>query len=88
MGEAAGRAAFQLRFRMSSREPSPGHAEAAQTVSRDPVTVTGAAFTRVPVPRAPLLVDDFSNDTTEDMVRGPQKHDRQGSLRLLVSRPD
>ena len=73
---------------MSSREPSLGHAEAAQTVSRYHVMVTGAAFTRVPVPPAPLLVDDFSNDTLEDMVRGLRKHDRQGSLHLLVSLPD
>ena len=55
---------------MSSNEPSPGDADAAQTLSRNRVVVTGAGFTRAFVPRAPLLVDDFNNDVLEDRVRG------------------
>ena len=54
---------------MSSHEPSPGDADAAQTVSRNHVIVTGAGFTRALVTGAPLLVDDFSNDVLEDKVR-------------------
>ncbi len=64
------------------------NAEAAQTVSRDHVMVTGAGFTCVPVPRAPRLADDFSNDTLEDMIPGPRKHGGQGCLHLLASLPD
>ena len=55
---------------MSSHEPAPGHADTAQTASRNRVVVTGAGFTRALVPGAPLLVDDFSNDALEDKVRG------------------
>ena len=54
---------------MSSREPSPGHAATAQTLSRNHVVAIGAGFTRALVPRAPLLVDDFNNDVLEDKVR-------------------
>ena len=32
--------------------------------------VTGAGFTRAFVPDAPLLVDDFDNDSLVDRVRG------------------
>ena len=55
---------------MSSHEPAPGHADTAQTASRNHVIVTGAGFTRALVPRAPLLIDDFNNDVLEDKVRG------------------
>ena len=34
------------------------------------VFVTGAGFTRAFVPDAPLLVDDFDNDSLVDRVRG------------------
>jgi hypothetical protein len=55
---------------MSSHEPAPGDADTAQTASRNHVVVTGAGFSRALVPGAPLLVDDFSNDSLEDKVRG------------------
>ena len=55
---------------MSSRESPTGDADAAQTVSRNHVVVTGAGFTRALVPGAPLLVDDFDNDVLEGRVRG------------------
>ena len=55
---------------MSSHEPQPGDADAAPTVSRNHVVVTGAGFTRALVPGAPLLVDDFNNDVLEGRVRG------------------
>ncbi len=55
---------------MSSHEPSTGHTDTAQTVSRNRVVVTGAGFTRALVLGAPLLVDDFNNDALEDKVRG------------------
>ena len=55
---------------MASEETSPGQAATAQTTSQNHVVVTGAGFTRAVVPGAPLLVDDFNNDTLEDRVRG------------------
>lgn len=55
---------------MSSHEPQPGDADAAPTVSRNHVVVTGAGFTRALVPGAPLLVDDVNNDVLEGRVRG------------------
>ena len=70
MGEAADRSAFQFCFLMASEEDSPSRAETAQTTSRCHVVVTGAGFTRALVPDAPLLVDDYNNDTLEERVRG------------------
>ena len=55
---------------MPSQKPSPGHADTAQTRSRNHVVVTGAGFTRALVPGAPLLVDDFNNDALEAKVGG------------------
>ena len=55
---------------MASHDPSPGHAGPARTDPRNHVVVTGAGFTRAIVPRAPLLVDDFSNDVLQEKVRG------------------
>lgn len=70
MGEAAGRASFQLRFLMAAEGSPEGQPETAHATSRNRVVVTGAGFSRALVPAAPLLVDDFNNDTLEERVRG------------------
>ena len=53
---------------MSPHEPAHGHASSVRTDAWSYVVVTGAGFTRALVPRAPLLVDDFSNDILEEKV--------------------
>ena len=55
---------------MASDEALQGQAETENAISRIHVVVTGAGFTRALVPGAPLLVDDFNNDASEDKVRG------------------
>lgn len=70
MGEAADGTTIQLRFVMASEESPEGQTETVQSFPRNHVVVTGAGFTRALVPDAPLLVDDFNNDTLEDRVRG------------------
>lgn len=42
--------------------------DATTTDSRKRVFVTGAGFTRALVPNAPLLVDDFGNDSLAERV--------------------
>ena len=55
---------------MSPQESPVESSNAPQDVSRKHVIVTGAGFTRAVAPYAPLLVDDFNNDSLEDTVRG------------------
>ena len=55
---------------MSPQESPVVSSNAPQDASRKRVFVTGAGFTRAVVPSAPLLVDDFNNDSLEDTVRG------------------
>ena len=55
---------------MSPQESPVDSSNAPQDASRKHVFVTGAGFTRAVVPCAPLLVDDFNNDSLEDTVRG------------------
>ena len=55
---------------MSPQDSPVESSNAPQDVSRRHVFVTGAGFTRAVVPYAPLLVDDFNNDSLEDTVRG------------------
>ena len=55
---------------MSPQESPAESSNAPQDASRKHVFVTGAGFTRAVVPSAPLLVDDFNNDSLEDTVRG------------------
>ena len=56
---------------MSDRRLRPIRSDLGQNVLPPaPVFVTGAGFTRAFVPNAPLLVDDFDNDSLVDRVRG------------------
>ena len=55
---------------MSPQDSPAESSNAPQDASRKHVLVTGAGFTRAVVPCAPLLVDDFNNDSLEDTVRG------------------
>ena len=65
LGKAAGRAAVQFRFLMSSHKFSQEDSETTQNVSRNRVLVNGARLTRALVPGLPLLVHDFDNDVLE-----------------------
>ena len=55
---------------MSPQDSPAESSSAPQNAPRKHVFVTGAGFTRALVPHAPLLVDDFNNDSLEDTVRG------------------
>ena len=55
---------------MPSQDLPAERSDAPQATSRKHVIVTGAGFTRALVPGAPLLVDDFCNDSLQKKVRG------------------
>ena len=55
---------------MPPQELPAERGDSPQAATRKHVIVTGAGFTRALVPSAPLLVDDFNNDTLEGKVRG------------------